>query len=154
MHLAERTSSRLRRTNGRNVLVVHEDHEDDENVEIGVPLGAFRVQSKKETVMLSPNAQKLTEIIKQISSLKEFYVVLGIDSLNTMNIFNSTLAYLKGEISFTKVQDNLNSLVIENKLVTEREINLLNCLDELVHSVEESRNSKSNLESFSYKNIA
>lgn len=104
--------------------------------------------------MLSPNAQKLTEIIKQISSLKEFYVVLGIDSLNTMNIFNSTLAYLKGEISFSKVQDNLNSLVIENKLVTEREINLLNCLDELVHSVENSRSSQSNLDSFSYKNIA
>ncbi|MFZ4084280.1 MAG: hypothetical protein ACOYK1_01895 [Vampirovibrionia bacterium] len=34
--VAERASSRLRRTNDRNVLLVHEDHEDDENAEIGV----------------------------------------------------------------------------------------------------------------------
>ncbi len=33
---AERASSRLRRTNDRNVLNVHEDHEDDENAELGV----------------------------------------------------------------------------------------------------------------------
>jgi sulfate adenylyltransferase subunit 1 len=32
----ERASSRLRRTNDRSVLEVHEDHEDDENAEIGV----------------------------------------------------------------------------------------------------------------------
>jgi ABC-type sugar transport system ATPase subunit len=38
--VAERTSSRLRRTNDRSVLNVHEDHEDDENEEIGVPLYA------------------------------------------------------------------------------------------------------------------
>ena len=31
-----RTSSRLRRTNDRSVLRVHEDHEDDENAENGV----------------------------------------------------------------------------------------------------------------------
>jgi|688.fasta_scaffold03142_12 glycerol-3-phosphate dehydrogenase len=36
--VAERISSRLRRTNDRSVLLVHEDHEDDENAEIGVPL--------------------------------------------------------------------------------------------------------------------
>jgi len=35
--LAERTSSRLRRTNDRSELGVHEDHEDDENAEIEVP---------------------------------------------------------------------------------------------------------------------
>ena len=34
--VAERTSSRLRRTNDRNVLNVHEDHEDNENAEIEV----------------------------------------------------------------------------------------------------------------------
>jgi hypothetical protein len=32
----KRTSSRLRRTNDRSVLKVHEDHEDDENAEIEV----------------------------------------------------------------------------------------------------------------------
>jgi Tol biopolymer transport system component len=34
--VAERASSRLRRTNDRSVLKVHEDHEDDENAENGV----------------------------------------------------------------------------------------------------------------------
>ena len=43
--VAERTSSRLRRTNDRSALGVHEDHEDDENAEIGV-----RQQSSKGTV--------------------------------------------------------------------------------------------------------
>jgi glutamyl-tRNA synthetase len=38
--VTEQTSSRLRRTNDRSVLQVHEDHEDDENAEIGVPLHA------------------------------------------------------------------------------------------------------------------
>ncbi|NBV99192.1 MAG: hypothetical protein EBR67_06745 [Proteobacteria bacterium] len=32
----KRAISRLRRTNDRSVLGVHEDHEDDENAEIGV----------------------------------------------------------------------------------------------------------------------
>jgi hypothetical protein len=34
--VAKRTSSRLRRTNDRSVLKVHEDHEDDENAEIEI----------------------------------------------------------------------------------------------------------------------
>ncbi|MFM7458941.1 MAG: Bro-N domain-containing protein [bacterium] len=34
--VAKRTSSRLRRTNDRSVLGVHENHEDNENAEIGV----------------------------------------------------------------------------------------------------------------------
>jgi hypothetical protein len=38
--VAKRTSSRLRRTNDRSVPSVHEDHEDDENAEIGVSLHA------------------------------------------------------------------------------------------------------------------
>ena len=103
--------------------------------------------------MINPNGQKLSEIIKQINSLKEFYVVLGIDSLNTINIFNTALSYLKGEVSFLKAQENLNSLVIENKLVTEREVNLLNCLDELISSVEDTKNSALNSAAL-YRNIA
>ena len=103
--------------------------------------------------MINPNGQKLSEIIKQINSLKEFYVVLGIDSLNTINIFNTALSYLKGEVSFLKAQENLNSLVIENKLVTEREVNLLNCLDELISSVEDTKNLALNSAAL-YRNIA
>ena len=103
--------------------------------------------------MINPNGQKLSEIIKQFKSFKEFYVVLGFDSLNKMNIFNTALSYLKGELNFVKAQENLNSLVVENKLVTEREVNLLNCLDELISSVEDTRNSAINSTSL-YRNIA
>ena len=42
--VAERTSSRLRRTNDRSVLNVHEDHEDNENAGIGVPLYALEAE--------------------------------------------------------------------------------------------------------------
>jgi uncharacterized membrane protein len=45
--VAERTSSRLRRTNDRSVLQVHEDHEDDENAEIGVSLHALETELEK-----------------------------------------------------------------------------------------------------------
>jgi oligopeptide/dipeptide ABC transporter ATP-binding protein len=41
--VAERTSSRLRSTNDRSVLAVHEDHECEENAGIGVPLHAHKV---------------------------------------------------------------------------------------------------------------
>ena len=103
--------------------------------------------------MINPNGQKLSEIIKQVTSLKEFYVVLGIDSLNTVNIFNSALAYLRGEQAFAKVKETFNSLITENKLVTEREVNLLNCLDELVNTIEDSRSSSLDA-AISYRNIA
>ncbi|MEB3315516.1 MAG: bifunctional phosphoribosylaminoimidazolecarboxamide formyltransferase/IMP cyclohydrolase [Candidatus Melainabacteria bacterium] len=41
--VAKRTSSRLRRTNDRSVLGVHEDHEDDENAEIGISLQSLDI---------------------------------------------------------------------------------------------------------------
>ena len=53
--VAKRTSSRLRRTNDRSVLGVHEDHEDDENAEIGVSVHAQSV------VKYSPQNYKAIE---------------------------------------------------------------------------------------------
>ena len=44
--VAERASSRPRRTNDRSVLKVHEDHEAGENAEVGVPLHALEVYFK------------------------------------------------------------------------------------------------------------
>ena len=38
----KRTSSRLRRTNDRNVSSIHEDHEDEENAENGVVQRSLR----------------------------------------------------------------------------------------------------------------
>ena len=42
----------------------------------------------------------------------------------------------------------LRTLVEEDKLVTEREINLLNCLDELINNVEENKISRLNSANF------
>ncbi|MFM7457250.1 MAG: hypothetical protein ACKO3R_01115 [bacterium] len=53
MRVAKRTSSRLRRTNDRSALGVHEDHEDDENAEIGVSLHAHSVLKSALPTQLS-----------------------------------------------------------------------------------------------------
>lgn len=98
--------------------------------------------------MVNTDNKNIKEIINQIVSLKEFYVALGIDSVNTINIFNNTIAYLKGEVGFEKASMALRILVEEDKLVTEREINLLNCLDELMNNVEESKKNILNSANF------
>ena len=50
--VAERTSSRLRRTNDRSVLPVHEDHEDDENAEVGVQQQHHRTVAERTSSRL------------------------------------------------------------------------------------------------------
>ncbi|MCH2227712.1 MAG: hypothetical protein MK033_08055 [Candidatus Caenarcaniphilales bacterium] len=109
--------------------------------------------------MLNNKDKNINEIVKQVVSLKEFYIALGIDSVNTINIFNNTISYLKGELGFDKASNALKTLIEEDKLVTERELDLLNCLDELIHSTEEARKgavNKLNSSNFDteYKQIA
>lgn len=106
--------------------------------------------------MVNSENKNIKEVVNQIVSLKEFYVALGIDSVNTINIFNSTIAYLKEEISFGKASMALRTLVEEDKLVTEREINLLNCLDELINNIEENKQLKLNSSNFpdEYQHLA
>jgi prolipoprotein diacylglyceryl transferase len=57
--VAERTSSRLRRTNDRSALGVHEDHEDDENAEIGVPLHAHYSLQLSALAITAPLGQAI-----------------------------------------------------------------------------------------------
>ncbi|MFM7459100.1 MAG: S-methyl-5-thioribose-1-phosphate isomerase [bacterium] len=52
--VAERASSRPRRTNDRSVPSVHEDHEDDENAEIGVGEQCRDLNSVTEVKFLNP----------------------------------------------------------------------------------------------------
>ena len=59
--------------------------------------------------MVNSENKNLKEVIKQIVSLKEFYIALGIDSVNTINIFNNTIAYLKGEIKYEKAQSSFKN---------------------------------------------
>jgi cytosine/adenosine deaminase-related metal-dependent hydrolase len=60
--VAERASSRLRRTNDRSVLKVHEDHEDDENAGIGV---------QRQYELLTSAAAKAIGMDDKIGSLEE-----------------------------------------------------------------------------------
>jgi len=88
--VAERASSRLRRTNDRSVLRVHEDHEDDENAEIGVQqqchngkninhnniaawlrLGQLKAQRTETLEFNEKQLKKCLEEIKALSTLDE-----------------------------------------------------------------------------------
>jgi len=70
--VAKRTSSRLRRTNDRNVSSIHEDHEDDENAEIGVRQQCLLTcleKSSKQVPIIKENLEKaglnsITEVIE------------------------------------------------------------------------------------------
>jgi hypothetical protein len=86
--VAERASSRLRRTNDRSVLAVHEDHEDDENAEIGVPQQCVNGKGatyKKILNSLKDGARTLSEIRESIefahsgtlSQMMEHLIVAG-----------------------------------------------------------------------------
>jgi hypothetical protein len=80
--VAERTSSRLRRTNDRSVLQVHEDHEDDENAEIGVSLHAHANLSEILSLHLS-----LDNEIKNHKLISDHAFKLGLKQLNPYNSF-------------------------------------------------------------------
>jgi HTH-type transcriptional regulator/antitoxin HigA len=88
--VAKRASSRLRRKNDRSVLRVHEDHEDDENAEIGVPqqchngkninhnniaawlrLGQLKAQRTETLEFNEKQLKKRLEEIKALSTLDE-----------------------------------------------------------------------------------
>ena len=114
----KRASSRLRRTNDRSVLLVHEDHEDDENAEIGVceqsrndfiALGELglggEIRQVSNIELRLKEAQKLgftTAIIPTLSpELKTNLVQLKIKIIEVSNIkeaaaiFKSTKNYLE-----------------------------------------------------------
>ena len=78
--VARRASSRLRRTNDRSVLNVHEDHEDDENAKIGVWQPCPRVLSASTGVIgrkleLSHARTVFTEKIEEKKNSKSYEAV-------------------------------------------------------------------------------
>ena len=81
----KRASSRLRRTNDRNVLRVHEDHEDDENAEIEVyeqSPNDFRIILATRHIPLSQVAKELQSNFSQVMkhSIKLLDMVFHIKS--------------------------------------------------------------------------
>jgi cytochrome c-type biogenesis protein CcsB len=89
--VAKRTSSRLRRTNDRSVLGVHEDHEDDENAEIGVSLHAHPDELK-----VLANANKL-DSLRYCQKLQQAY-----DTAD-LKVFKELVKTLN-ELSFTYIK--------------------------------------------------
>ena len=80
--VAERTSLRLRRTNDRSALGVHEDYEDDENAEIGVRQQCQNGVSHKSA---SSVLEKMMEV-----------VTWGAVALNGSSIFTKLLSAKEG----------------------------------------------------------
>ncbi|NBV98021.1 MAG: hypothetical protein EBR67_00740 [Proteobacteria bacterium] len=77
---SRRASSRLRRTNDRSVLNVHEDHEDDENAEIEVREQCLKVLSASTGVIgrkleLSHAKKVFTEKIEEKRNSKSYEAV-------------------------------------------------------------------------------
>jgi cytosine/adenosine deaminase-related metal-dependent hydrolase len=72
--VAERASSRLRRTNDRSVLKVHEDHEDhedDENAGIGVQRQHHEYTAQRQYELLTSSAARAIGMDDKIGSLED-----------------------------------------------------------------------------------
>jgi 23S rRNA (uracil1939-C5)-methyltransferase len=122
--VAKRTSSRLRRTNDRSVLQVHEDHEDDENAEIGVSLHAQQDLKESDTQ-------------GAVSRLKILDAYSGIGSISL------SLAKAFPQHSFKSFELN-NAAVINAK--DNIELNNLNNLEVELASAEEYFKEEQNLD--------
>ncbi len=79
---------------------------------------------------------KRQELIKQIESLKRFYCEIGYDSDNIMTIFSLTLSYLRGHVNQLVVKSFFDVMMKQYKLSNAKEIDLLNCFDELIDHTE------------------
>ena len=99
--VAERTSSRLRRTNDRSVLEVHEDHEEDENAEIGVPQWCHEMTFADRWI--------LYELEHVLSTVSIYFTKYDIGAAQE-DIFEFTWTrFCDWYIEFSKIQDNLET---------------------------------------------
>ncbi|MFM7457559.1 MAG: class I tRNA ligase family protein [bacterium] len=99
--VAERTSSRLRRTNDRSVLEVHEDHEDDENAGIGVSQWCHEMTFADRWIIY-----QLEHVLANVSNAFSRYDIGAAQEL----IFDFTWNHFcDWYIEFSKIQDNLET---------------------------------------------
>jgi len=93
------------------------------------------------------------ELIQQIQSLQGFYCDMGLDSDNIKTIFSLTLSYLKGNVNRMLIKSFFDVLMTQNRLVSTKEINLLNCFDELIESLETAEENLASLTTATDKQI-
>lgn len=77
-------------------------------------------------------SQKTKELLMQIEAMQRFYGFLGLDSENIKKIFKLTLGFLEGTTSQLELKSFFEALMKQNKLLSEKELNLLVCFDELI----------------------
>ncbi len=89
------------------------------------------------TGMAQFSQQRTKELIHQISALQKFYGHLGFDSKNIRSIFKLTLDYLDQKVDKLEVTSFFEALMKQNKVLNEKELNLLVCFDGLLelHSI-------------------
>lgn len=95
----------------------------------------FQVEKAHTTAQF---VQRTKELILQIEGLQNFYAnVLDLNSENMQTIFGLTLGYLKGKVELLVIKSFFDVLMNQNKLNTEKEINLLVCFENLIDSYED-----------------
>ncbi len=91
----------------------------------------FKVE--KKTIMKSIfDKPRNKELVMQIESLQRFYKEMGTDSENIRTIFALTVGYLEGKVDKLVIQSFFDVLMNQNKLSNDKEIDLLNCFDNLI----------------------
>ena len=93
--------------------------------------------SEFNTTKISFNKHTKAELINQIEALQRFYFDMGYDSNNMRTIFSLTLSYLKGRVNRLIIKTFFEVMMIDNKLSSNKEINLLNCFDSLIEELDE-----------------
>ena len=108
--------------------------------------------SEFNTTKISFNVKARKELVCQIEALQQFYFDMGYDSQNIRTIFSLILSYLRGRVNKLIIKTFFEVMMFENKLSSNKEINLLNCFDTLIEDLEEE-NKLDNLASMSKQEI-
>jgi|GEM_PF-3142900 len=93
----------------------------------------FRV----ETGSISAKDTKKKELVLQIKSLQRFYADMGINSPNIQRIFNLVTDYLEAKIDKLVIKAFFDTMVYQNKLESDKELDLLVTFDQLLDGIEE-----------------
>jgi cytidyltransferase-like protein len=119
---AQRAVSRLRRTNDRSVLGVHEDHEDNENAENGVVQRSQELNFKLNLMELNREPPSYTyqtvEEFKVLYPTAKLFWIMGSDSFSELPKWKN-LAYLIENLEFIVFRRKETGLNTENLLESE-----------------------------------